>query len=193
MVKEPRAGRVKTRLGREIGMTAAAWWFRHQISSLLRRINDPRWELVLAITPDRAFHLGKTLARGHAMLPQGKGNLGARMIRAMKSRPGPVLVIGADIPEVRSRHLHHAFRMLGSADVVIGPATDGGYWLIGVRDRSVLGPNVLRGIRWSSAHALDDTIASLAGLRIAMADTLRDVDRAADLHTDNLHDGSETP
>ena len=42
MVKEPRAGRVKTRLGKDIGLTAAAWWFRHQVKRLLRRIDDPR-------------------------------------------------------------------------------------------------------------------------------------------------------
>ena len=54
MVKEPRPGRVKTRLGRNIGMTAAAWWFRHQTARLLRRLRDPRWQIVLAVAPDRA-------------------------------------------------------------------------------------------------------------------------------------------
>ena len=53
MIKEPRPGRVKTRLGREIGMTAAAWWFRHQTRRLLRRLQDPRWELILSVAPDR--------------------------------------------------------------------------------------------------------------------------------------------
>ncbi len=46
MLKVPRAGWVKTRLGRDIGMTAAAWWFRHQVAQLLRRIDDPRWRVV---------------------------------------------------------------------------------------------------------------------------------------------------
>ena len=54
MVKEPRAGRVKTRLGRDIGMTGAAWWFRHQVSRLLREVQDPRWELILSVAPDTA-------------------------------------------------------------------------------------------------------------------------------------------
>ena len=52
MVKEPRPGRVKTRLGRDIGMTAAAWWFRHQTHKILRQLQDPRWELILAVSPD---------------------------------------------------------------------------------------------------------------------------------------------
>ena len=51
MVKEPRPGRVKTRLGRDIGMTCAAWWFRHQTRRLLRRLDDPRWQMVLAVSP----------------------------------------------------------------------------------------------------------------------------------------------
>ena len=52
MVKEPHPGRVKTRLGRDLGMVGAAWWFRHQTAKLLRRLRDPRWDLVLAVSPD---------------------------------------------------------------------------------------------------------------------------------------------
>ncbi|MEO0359106.1 MAG: hypothetical protein AAF386_12620, partial [Pseudomonadota bacterium] len=52
MVKEPRPGRVKTRLGKDIGMTAAAWWFRHQTRRVIRRLDDPRWSLTLAVAPD---------------------------------------------------------------------------------------------------------------------------------------------
>jgi len=54
MVKEPRPGRVKSRLGRDIGMVAAAWWFRHQVKRLLRAVEDPRWQVVLAVSPDNA-------------------------------------------------------------------------------------------------------------------------------------------
>ena len=54
MVKEPRPGRVKSRLGRDIGMVAAAWWFRHQVARLLRDVEDPRWQVVLAVSPDHA-------------------------------------------------------------------------------------------------------------------------------------------
>ena len=53
MVKEPRPGRVKTRLGREIGMTSAAWWFRHAAAGLLRQVADRRWQVALAVSPDR--------------------------------------------------------------------------------------------------------------------------------------------
>ncbi len=52
MVKAPRPGRVKTRLGRQIGMVPAAWWMRHQTTRLLRRLRDPRWDIWLAVAPD---------------------------------------------------------------------------------------------------------------------------------------------
>ena len=51
MVKEPHPGRVKTRLGRDIGLTASAWWFRHQVGALLRRLGDPRWDTIIAVAP----------------------------------------------------------------------------------------------------------------------------------------------
>jgi glycosyltransferase A (GT-A) superfamily protein (DUF2064 family) len=54
MVKEPVSGRVKTRLGRDIGMVSAAHWFRLQALTAIRRLDDPRWDLVLAVTPDHA-------------------------------------------------------------------------------------------------------------------------------------------
>ncbi len=54
MLKEPRPGRVKTRLGRDIGKIAATWWFRHQSARLIRSLRDPRWQIVLAVAPDLA-------------------------------------------------------------------------------------------------------------------------------------------
>ena len=180
MVKEPRPGRVKTRLGREIGMVRAAQWYRHQVARLLRRLDDPRWRLVLAVAPDSG-----TAHRGWPAdlprWPQGRGDLGARMRRALARAGGPACLIGSDIPQVQPRHIRQAFAALGTADVVFGPAPDGGYWLIGARDPARLPPGALCGVRWSGPHALGDSQASLAGRRIAQVATLADVDRAADL------------
>ena len=103
MLKEPRAGRVKTRLGRNIGMTNAAWWFRHQTRRLLRGIADPRWDLVLAIAPDRSVNT-RAYPAHLPRYPQGGGDLGDRMARVFaKHGPGPAVVIGGDIPGV-TRH-----------------------------------------------------------------------------------------
>jgi len=180
MVKEPRPGRVKTRLGRGIGAVPAAWWYRHQCARLLRRLRDPRWDMLLAVAPDRA--LGARLWPGHlARVPQGCGDLGARMARLLRAAPGPACLIGSDIPGVLPRHIARAFALLGSHDAVFGPASDGGFWLVGAQHPARLPHGLFSGVRWSGEHALSDSLATLPGHRIALADTLRDVDSAADL------------
>ncbi len=184
MVKEPRAGRVKTRLGRDIGMTAAAWWFRHQTRKLLRRLDDPRWHLLLAVAPDQEGLQSRVWPRHLPRIPQGRGNLGDRMARLLRGLPaGPVVIIGADIPGVTPRHIQQAFQTLGTQDAVFGPAPDGGYWLIGLKRRFPPDQSLFQGVRWSSEHALADTIATLPDYRIGMLDVLQDVDTVADLHS----------
>jgi rSAM/selenodomain-associated transferase 1 len=182
MLKEPRPGRVKTRLGRGIGMVAAAWWFRHQVARLLRRLDDPRWHLVLAVSPDRDGLASRVWPAHLPRVPQGRGDLGDRMARLFRSLPpGPVCIIGADIPGIRAAHIARAFAALGCHDAVIGPAPDGGYWLIGLRRTGAVPARLFDGVRWSSEHTRADTIHSLKGQRIALIETLRDVDEARDL------------
>lgn len=190
-VKEPRPGRVKTRLGREIGHTAAAWWFRHQTRALLRRLaGDGRWRTVLAVSPDHEGLGSRMWPRRIRRWPQGGGDLGARMARAFRAMPpGPVLVIGADIPAIQPHHIHHAFGLLGRHGAVLGPAPDGGYWLIGVKHGGTALPaGMLKGVRWSSEHALADTLATLGPLSVGYAATLADVDEAADMAADMAAD-----
>ena len=183
MLKEPRAGRVKTRLGRDIGMTDAAWWFRHQTARLLRRLDDPRWHIVLSVAPDIAVH-SRTWPAHMQRLPQGAGDLGKRMARAFYSLPpGPVVLIGGDIPGVTPAHIAKAFAALGDHDAVIGPATDGGFWLVGLK-RMQIPDGLFDNVRWSTDHALADTVKSLRDLKIAYIDTLQDVDTARDLTPD---------
>ena len=80
MVKEPRPGRVKTRLGAGIGMGAAARWFRRESASLIRRLSaDTRWETILAVAPDRAAMESRVWPPHHPRWPQGGGDLGDRM------------------------------------------------------------------------------------------------------------------
>ncbi|WP_080456708.1 TIGR04282 family arsenosugar biosynthesis glycosyltransferase [Roseovarius sp. A-2] len=182
MVKEPRPGRVKTRLGRDIGMTAAAWWFRHQVARLLREVEDPRWHLSLAVSPDRVGMTSRVWPAHLPRLPQGPGNLGDRMGRLLRNAPpGPVCIIGADIPGIRAAHIARAFDALGRHDALVGPAHDGGFWLIGLRRTGRVPDGLFQGVRWSTAYALRDTIDSLDGQRVALTDQLRDIDTAADL------------
>ncbi|TDT73739.1 hypothetical protein BDE40_2514 [Litoreibacter halocynthiae] len=187
MVKEPHPGRVKTRLGRDLGMVGAAWWFRHQTGALLRRLRDPRWDLVLAVSPDVEGLSSRVWPADLRRLAQGRGDLGDRMSAAMDAmQAGPVCVIGADIPGVTRAHVARAFAALGGAEAVFGPALDGGYWLVGLKGmRRHAG--LFDGVRWSTEHALADSVASLCGARVAYVDTLRDVDTVADLGAVNIY------
>lgn len=183
LAKEPRPGRVKTRLAQTVGPVAAARWYRRTLDGLLRRLaHDPRWRCVLAVAPD-ASRMSPVWPPDVARIPQGRGDLGDRMRRALAARPpGPAVLIGADIPGVAPHHIARAFSLLGRHDAVLGPAEDGGYWLVGLRRGGQATPaGIFRGVRWSGPHALADTVASLAPLRVGMADRLADVDTAEDL------------
>ncbi|MCT8158777.1 TIGR04282 family arsenosugar biosynthesis glycosyltransferase [Pseudoruegeria sp. SHC-113] len=182
MVKEPRPGRVKTRLGRDLGMVSAAWWFRHQTARLLRRLADPRWDLILAVAPDVEGMQSRVWPEALPRVPQGAGDLGNRMGRIFRSLPpGPVVIIGGDIPGITPAHIARAFKALGRAEAVLGPAPDGGYWLIGLKRTFAVQQSLFSGVRWSSEHAMADTVASLGTPHVAYIDTLQDVDTLADL------------
>ncbi len=188
MLKEPHPGRVKTRLGREIGMGPAAWWFRSQALSLLRRIRDPRWDLVIAVTPDRNGLQSRIWPADLPRIPQGRGDLGARMARALRrSAPGPTCVIGADIPGIGAPQIAAAFAALGNHDAVFGPAPDGGYWLVGLKHPRQAPKTLFRGVRWSGTYALADSLATLGSLSVAQIQSLQDVDTAADLRRVGAH------
>ncbi|EAQ01097.1 hypothetical protein OB2597_14104 [Pseudooceanicola batsensis HTCC2597] len=188
MVKEPRPGRVKTRLGQEIGPVPAAWWMRHQTARLLRRLRDPRWTLWLAVAPDTAV-ASRIWPADLPRIAQGRGDLGDRMGRILRGAPdcaplpsrGPLCIVGSDIPGLGRSQVARAFALLGGHDAVFGPATDGGYWLVGLKRLGPPPPVLFRGVRWSSPWTLADSVATLPGLRVAHADTLSDVDTAADL------------
>ena len=182
MAKSPLLGRVKRRLSHEIGDVVATRFYRSCLShSVLRLASDPRWRTVLTITPDRDIAERFWPARPRiVLLPQGRGDLGQRMQRIfMGLPPGPAIIVGSDIPSLRPANVAEAFSRLGGADAVLGPARDGGYWLIGLKRTRGL-PSPFAGVRWSSSHALADTLANLRGRRIAFAPTLSDVDTEKD-------------
>jgi rSAM/selenodomain-associated transferase 1 len=181
MAKSPAMGRVKRRLARDIGDVAATRFYRTCLSqAMLRLARDRRWRTVLAVNPDRAVADRIWPSPGTVVMPQGGGDLGRRMQRLFALLPpGPAIIVGSDIPALRPKHIAEAFKLLGHADVVLGPALDGGYWLIGLkRNQRVLRP--FAGVRWSTPYALADTVANLDGKRVGFAAMLSDVDSAED-------------
>jgi rSAM/selenodomain-associated transferase 1 len=176
MARRPVLGQGKRRLAADVGDVAAHRFQRVALGRLLRRFaGDPRWKFCLAITPDEPL----TFAGVTHVIGQGEGDLGARMSRVSQHLPpGPLVFIGADATEIARDDIKTAFDALERADAVIGPARDGGYWLIGLapaQRRDLPFSNV----RWSTPHARADTLKNLAGKRVAMLCELEDIDDGA--------------
>ncbi|HEY0422279.1 MAG TPA: TIGR04282 family arsenosugar biosynthesis glycosyltransferase [Rhodopila sp.] len=173
--RAPRLGTVKRRLAQDIGERTALRFHNSTLMGLLRNLAaSRRFAVVVAMTPDR---VRIRLPAGVRIIPQGRGDLGERMSRTL-GRYRRVALMGCDIPEARGADVRAAFRALGTADAVFGPAADGGYWLIALGPRR---PADLFGkSRWSSEHALADTLHQFRHHRVGFIRTLSDVDSEAD-------------
>lgn len=182
-LKTPKAGRAKTRLGAEIGMGRAAILYRQMIARTLAEAGGGGWRKIIAVDPPSDIYAWRGLwPAGFERIAQSRGTLGERMTAAMRAvSAGPVIIIGADAPGLRTRHIRRAFAALGRADAVFGPAADGGYWLVGLaRRRSA--PALFQNVRWSSEYALSDTLAGLPSIfQTEFLEPLCDVDSLADL------------
>jgi hypothetical protein len=116
--------------------------------------------------------------RGIEREPQGGGDLGQRLARALQPHRN-VAVIGTDCPGATRFEIAKAFAALKRAPFALGPTADGGFWILAARDGAEAA-RAMAGVRWSSAHAGEDVLRNLGG-RVAILKTLRDVDVAADL------------
>jgi rSAM/selenodomain-associated transferase 1 len=187
--REPVAGRVKTRLAREIGEQAATALYRAFLQDLAAALPDPeRWDALLAHAEfEPGPFLVGTFRAPWEMLPQGEGALGDRLVRAvvrarMEGRRD-VVVAGSDAPTLGGDDLAAAFEALEEdADVVFAPAPDGGYSLVGMRG-GVEPADVFSSVRWSSEHALADSrrAAEARAYRVRLLPTVPDVDELRDL------------
>lgn len=180
--RAPQAGRVKRRLAEEIGTMEAARFYRRLLDAQIRRmVGDPRWTVWLSVTPDTALrHPAWHLVPVARRKPQRQGDLGRRMKLPFATLPpGPVVLVGSDIPALRASHIARAFALLGRHDLVFGPARDGGFWLVGARRVRPLPRSLFAGVRWSTASTLAGTLAGLPRhVTTGLADTLDDVDDA---------------
>lgn len=182
--RAPQMGRVKRRLAEGIGQAAATRFYYTILAGQIRRLRrDGRWTVWLSVTPDGALRhpAWRGVARARVSR-QGQGDLGQRMKLPFRILPaGPIVLVGSDIPAMRPHHIARAFRLLGRHDLVFGPAGDGGFWLVGARRAKPLPRTLFAGVRWSTADALADTLATIpAHVSTGMADRLDDVDDAKD-------------
>lgn len=183
--RAPEPGRSKTRLIPRLGAAGAAALHAAMIEDVLALSRDTGARRVLAAAdrPDHPFLAQMAAREGIPLVAQSEGDLGARMAAAIATGLGEaerVCIIGSDSPTLLPAQIAAAFAQLDTADVVLGPAEDGGYWLIG--SRRPLG-KVLADTAWGTAAVLATTRARAeqAGLRVALAELHWDVDEPPDL------------
>jgi rSAM/selenodomain-associated transferase 1 len=181
--KWPIPGRVKTRLA----PSNAAWGARAAQAFLLdalQRFAAVEAQRVLAFAPaEHEADFAALVADRFLLTPQGDGDLGQRLAAFFAQQfdigARAVVVIGTDSPTLPVEYVEHAFAELANTDVVLGPATDGGYYLIGCKPDH---PPLFDNIAWSSGRVLADTIAALAESRwrLALLPPWYDVDTPED-------------
>jgi rSAM/selenodomain-associated transferase 1 len=186
MARAPAPGQAKTRLAQVIGDDQAAALAARMLN---RTLETARLAAVgaieLCVTPDTRHPAVRAAAEraGAVLADQGEGNLGERMARiaqrvlAAGEQP---LIVGTDCPSLSARHLQQAAQALQRNDAVLQPAFDGGYVLIGLRR---FDPRLFEGVPWSTAAVMAITRERLRELAWSWreAETLHDIDRAADL------------
>jgi rSAM/selenodomain-associated transferase 1 len=186
LAKAPVAGRVKTRLGADVGMAEAAALaaasLRDTLAACAAAAGADRCHL--ALDGDLADATGaaeiEALLGGWTIRPQVEGDLGDRIAGAVGEVAGPVVQVGMDTPQLDADLLREVAAGLEAHDAVLGEAEDGGWWVLALRDP--VAAVALRGVPMSTPTTYDDTLAALvgAGLDVGTAPLLRDVDTVAD-------------
>jgi len=188
-LKAPRPGQVKTRLAAEIGDEPAAAAYRQIAERVLLQTAPQEREydrLVFFAPPDARAEVAAWFP-GETLVAQQGEDLGSRMDAAFADAfargATRVALIGTDVPRLGREHVLEALTALDECPVVLGPATDGGYYLIGLRERQ---PDLFRDVEWGSAEVCAATLARAEALRLAVhrLDPLRDVDTLADLEAE---------
>jgi rSAM/selenodomain-associated transferase 1 len=174
---------VKTRLAASLGAAAATSIYRALVDTLVQHLAHlPSVELRFA-PEDAVDEIRPWLQPGWRLQPQSSGDLGERIhnafVEAFAAGADQVIVIGSDCPDIRAEDLEHAWRAMESCDLVLGPAADGGYWLIGLRQPQWA---LFEQMAWSTPAVLTETLARArqAGLRVVQLRQLRDIDTEAD-------------
>lgn len=187
--RRPEPGRVKTRLAAGLGDTAAAAIYEAMLFDLLDlwgsdRVLAPGGRRVVVFDPpDAGPWFDARVPAGFALQPQEPGDLGARMrsFLAGEFAEGAerVVLIGSDTPLLEPSAVVSAFLCLEGRDVVIGPSTDGGYYLIGCRGEA---PPIFDGVAWGTTGVLAQTVDRLdeTGLTLAVLPPCSDVDTPDD-------------
>jgi rSAM/selenodomain-associated transferase 1 len=184
IAKEPVAGLAKTRLVPALGAAGAARAAAAMLADTLAAVRASDAEPWLCFTPAAARERLGRLAPGFGLLAQAAGDLGDRLAACLADLLAAgaerVAIVGADTPHVPQASYRRAFAMLDEADVVLGPALDGGYYLVAAKAAR---PELFVGVPMGTELVLAETLARAASDRlvVALLPPLRDLDRVEDL------------
>ncbi len=186
-VKYPMAGRVKTRLAEHVGQDVATDLYKSFVADILSTMHalSVNFKIVF-YPPDAENQFQQWLGEEYSYSPQIGKELGERMktafLQAFSDGYNSVVIIGSDIPDLPAEYLKLGFKALETNDVVVGPSSDGGYYLIGFAKEAFL-PDVFKGISWSGTDVFEDTLNILKGHRqkVYLLPQWHDVDTWADL------------
>jgi rSAM/selenodomain-associated transferase 1 len=179
LARYPRAGDGKRRLAAEIGAEAARDLYAAFVGDLIERFPHA----VVAVSPAESEPDFRRIFGVHRTIPQSNGDLGNRIERAACEglrTAARVCVIGSDLPHLPPQVAAEAFQALESVDVAIGPARDGGYYLLALSREA---PALFRGIDWGTGRVLEQTLERTRAAKLSVR-TLRpmiDIDTAEDL------------
>jgi hypothetical protein len=187
----PELGKVKTRLAADVGDERALLIYVAMLRNLIANIghSTPDMEIEL-LWPPTPHANGAALRRAfgnHSVAMQTGEGLGDRLSMAFSERfffhrTRKIVAIGVDDPTLTRELLDHAFALLDSCEYVVGPATDGGYYLIGCRAAS-FDPSIFRDIAWGTSAVFATTMRRIADIQrtVAVLPERYDIDTAADL------------
>tara|TARA_B100002052_G_scaffold322_1_gene309 strand:- start:2247 stop:2810 length:564 start_codon:yes stop_codon:yes gene_type:complete len=176
--RRPEIGVGKTRLKKRIGKILGANFYHRNLSKLLRTLNsDNRINTSLYVTPDSAtYNWPKYISYKIKRFPQGKGNIGNKMIRILNQNKEAKLLIGSDIPHITLSVLNEAWKKLHNCNVLLGPAQDGGFWLIGFSKRTNI-KNLFKNINWNRKDTLKQVKNNIhTKYKVLYTKTLKDID-----------------
>jgi uncharacterized protein len=174
----PTPGEAKTRLIPALGPAGAAAVHRTLTERTVALLMGQGCPVEVHVTGAETGRFGEWLGTEAGFVPQANGDLTARLTAALN--PAPVLFFGADTPDLSREIVAEAIAALSTHDIVIGPAEDGGYYLLGM---AAPHPDLLSGIDWSTERVFAQTMAKCAavGLSVVVLEMLADCDRPEDL------------
>lgn len=187
LAKYPEAGKVKTRLASDIGAEGAAEIYRviaERVFVSTSPVADADFGRVIFYSPLEAKARFEQWLTGEKLILQKGGDIGEIMCNAIKdlleAGASKAVITGVDIPDINSDVIRDAFLRLENADVVIGPAEDGGYYLIGMK---AMHPVIFKGISWSTEKVFEETVRIIESMRLSYSTVkkLSDVDRKEDI------------